>query len=182
LNANCFVLLWCSTVTFATAADCFLTGNLLAVLIPVPGGEMVWQAHCPLDVFQQKGLSFDPVTGEARASSHASMTDDADHLSTNDVSSSSSSSSSSIKERALKAFDTFPDAFLNVMRATPADAITQHGLYQRTVEQIPEESWGSGMVTLTGGELSKVHCWHDQVFMDAPILLQLGTAEGFPRC
>eukprot|EP00775_Hariotina_reticulata_P007830 gene7830-8027_t len=126
-------------------------GKLLAVLIPVPGGEMVWQAHCPLDVFQQKGLSFDPVTGEAGASSHASVTDDPAALSsTTAVSSTSSKSKTSIKERALKAFDTFPDAFLEVVRATPAHAITEHGLYQRTPEQIPDDSWGSGMVTLVG--------------------------------
>lgn len=29
-------------------------------------------------------------------------------------------------------------------------AITEHGLYQRTAESIPEDAWGQGMVTLVG--------------------------------
>lgn len=29
-------------------------------------------------------------------------------------------------------------------------AITEHGLYQRTADSIPEDAWGQGMVTLVG--------------------------------
>lgn len=78
----------------------------LAVLIPVPGGDLVWQCHAPLKVMQEKGLGFDPVKGEA-VSSHSD--------------SSSSGSKQGVKERCLKAFETFPPAFIDVVEATPAE-------------------------------------------------------------
>lgn len=107
----------------------------LAVLIPVPGGDLVWQCHAPLKVMQEKGLGFDPVKGEA-VSSHSDT--------------SSSGSKQGVKERCLKAFETFPPAFLDVVKATSAEAITEHGLYQRTADSIPEDAWGQGRVTLVG--------------------------------
>jgi hypothetical protein len=45
-------------------------GSLLAVLIPVPGGDIVWQGHAPVDRLAEKGIAFDPVSGEG-ASSHS---------------------------------------------------------------------------------------------------------------
>ncbi|KAF6255561.1 hypothetical protein COO60DRAFT_1702741 [Scenedesmus sp. NREL 46B-D3] len=67
------------------------SGAPLAVFIPLPGGDMVWQCHCPMSMMQEKGLAFDPVKGEA-GSSHASN---------------QQSSSSSAKERCLKGLSHF---------------------------------------------------------------------------
>ncbi|WIA35368.1 hypothetical protein OEZ86_003819 [Tetradesmus obliquus] len=111
------------------------SADSLAVFIPLPGGDMVWQCHCPVAVMREKGLQYDPVIGEA-SSSHASNQQ--------------SSSSSSAKERCLKAFESFPAVFREVVEATPEAAITEHGLYQRTLEQIPDGCWGAGNVTLVG--------------------------------
>lgn len=97
---------------------------------------MVWQCHTPLKVMEDKGLSF-TVSDEA-ASSHA------------DSSGSGSTSKASVKERCLKTFEDFPRMFLDVVADTPESAITEHGLYQRTTDQIPDDSWGSGLVTLVG--------------------------------
>jgi hypothetical protein len=87
--------------------------DMLAVLIPVPGGDLVWQCHAPLRVMQEKGLGFDPVKGEA-TSSHA------DNASSS-TGSSSSSSRQGVKERCLKAFEDFPREFTDVVKATPAE-------------------------------------------------------------
>jgi hypothetical protein len=94
---------------------------MLAVLIPVPGGDLVWQCHAPLRNLQEKGLGFDAVKGEA-VSSHGDNT-----VSTSSSSSSSGGSGSGsgsrqgVKERCLKAFESFPPEFTDVVKATPAE-------------------------------------------------------------
>ncbi|KAF8060567.1 Zeaxanthin epoxidase [Scenedesmus sp. PABB004] len=110
-----------------------MPGAVLAVLIPVPGGDAVWQCHCPIDLMRSKGLAFDSAVGEA-ASSHAANARDG---------------GATAKERCLAAFAELPAAFRDVVAATPAESITEHGLYQRTAETIPDV-WGRGMVTLAG--------------------------------
>lgn len=85
------------------------------------------QCHAPMALMQAKGLAFDPATGEA-SSSHAS-----------NASGGSSGSSDTVKARVLRAFADFPSAFLDVVASTPEEAITQHGLYQRPPEQIPDQ-------------------------------------------
>lgn len=45
---------------------------------------------------------------------------------------------------------TLPPTFPFPASPFPALLFPQHGLYQRTPEQIPEGSWGRGMVTLAG--------------------------------
>jgi 2-polyprenyl-6-methoxyphenol hydroxylase-like FAD-dependent oxidoreductase len=119
-------------------------GSILAVLIPVPGDEMVWQCHSPLDILAEKGVVFDPVNGEA-ASSHGDTVSSAPS-----TSSSGRSNAEVIKERCLKVFKSFPEEFSSVVAATPAASITEHGLYQRAPDQIPLSNWGSGPVTLVG--------------------------------
>lgn len=105
------------------------------MLIPVPGGDMVWQCHSPIQHLQDKGLTFDPVAGEA-SSSHAANKR------------SSTGGGGSPKQRCLKAFEDFPAMFRDVVKSTPESAITEHGLYQRTPEQIPDVAWGVGNITL----------------------------------
>ncbi|GBF88144.1 FAD NAD(P)-binding domain-containing protein [Raphidocelis subcapitata] len=119
-------------------------GSLLAVLIPVPGGDLVWQCHAPMSLMRERGLAFDPITGEG-ASSHsegprARASDGA------------AAASDGAKARCLRAFEGFPGLarFLEVVEATPDDVITEHGLYQHLPDQIPQGHWGSGMVTLAG--------------------------------
>jgi 2-polyprenyl-6-methoxyphenol hydroxylase-like FAD-dependent oxidoreductase len=166
-------------------------GDVLAVLIPLPGGDLVWQCHAPIRVLAEKGLSFDPVKGEA-GSSHASN----NTASTGD-SSSSSGSEQTPKERCLQAFAGFPAPFLDMVKATPAAAITEHGLYQRTPEQIPDGSWGAGSVTLAGDaahaayvdgtglalslEDAAVLGWHVQQLGLTPAALRAYEAERIPR-
>jgi salicylate hydroxylase len=118
-------------------------GALLAVLIPVPGGDLVWQCHAPLSRLQEKGISFDPVTGEA-GSSHSDGGGGA--------SASAGAGGESAKARCLKVFEGLAGIgpFMAVVAGTPESAVTEHGLYQRTPDQIPDGSWGDGMVTLAG--------------------------------
>jgi hypothetical protein len=101
-------------------------GALLAVLIPVPGGDLVWQCHAPIDRLRELGVAFDPATGEA-ASSHAESAGGA-----------AAAAGGGAKARCLAAFGGLPGAapFLDVVRATPEGAVTEHGLYQRTPEQV----------------------------------------------
>jgi hypothetical protein len=40
------------------------SADSLAVFIPLPNGDMVWQCHCPISVMQEKGLGYYPVKGE----------------------------------------------------------------------------------------------------------------------
>lgn len=95
--------------------------DMLAVLIPVPGGDLVWQCHAPLRVLQEKGLGFDAVKGEA-VSSHADNTSSSSSGAKGSGSGSSSGGSrKDVKERCLKAFETFPPEFTDVVRATPAE-------------------------------------------------------------
>ncbi|KAI8473272.1 MAG: hypothetical protein J3K34DRAFT_411487 [Monoraphidium minutum] len=109
-------------------------GAQLAVLIPVPGGDMVWQAHAPVSLLQERGIAFDPVTGEA-SSSHAAA-----------------GGAGAAKARCLAALEGVPGLaeFRSVVDATPDASVSEHGLYQRTPEQIPDRAWGAGMVTLAG--------------------------------
>ncbi len=37
-----------------------------------------------------------------------------------------------------------------MVAATPEEQVTEHGLYQRTPDQIPDGSWGRGLVTMAG--------------------------------
>jgi 2-polyprenyl-6-methoxyphenol hydroxylase-like FAD-dependent oxidoreductase len=167
-------------------------GDVLAVLIPLPGGDLVWQCHAPVRVLAEKGLSFDPVSGEA-GSSHASN----NTASTTSSSSSSSSSEQTPKERCLQTFSGFPAAFLDMVEATPAAAITEHGLYQRTPEQIPDGTWGAGPITLAGDaahaayvdgtglalslEDAAVLGWYVQQLGLTPEALRAYEAERIPR-
>ena len=134
------------TKWFVPAANVH-AGSILAVLIPVPGDELVWQCHSPLDILAEKGVDFDPVVGEA-ASSHGEAKATTTTSSSSGVG--SGKSSDMIKERCLKVFSSFPEEFSNILASTPAAAITEHGLYQRAPEQIPLSNWGSGPVTLVG--------------------------------
>jgi 2-polyprenyl-6-methoxyphenol hydroxylase-like FAD-dependent oxidoreductase len=117
-------------------------GALLAVLIPVPGGDMVWQAHAPLSLLRERGVDFNPAVGEG-ASSHAEAAE---------ARAARGGRGQSEKERCLRAFEGFKglEQFLSIVQATPDAQITEHGLYQRTAEQIPEGAWGKGPVTLVG--------------------------------
>ena len=107
--------------------------EMLAVLIPVPGGDLVWQCHAPLRNLQEKGLGFDAVKGEA-VSSHGDNT-----VSTSSTSSSSSSGGSGsgssgrqgVKERCLKAFESFPPEFTDVVKATPAEVGGEVASFER---------------------------------------------------
>jgi hypothetical protein len=51
-------------------------------------------------------------------------------------------------------------------------AITEHGLYQRTADSIPEDAWGQGMVTLVGDAA------HTAYVDGTGLALSLGEAEG----
>jgi hypothetical protein len=64
-----------------------------------------------------------------------------------------SSSSANTKQRCLKVVETLPEQLRQLVAATPGSAISEHGLYQRPPEQIPDERWGCGMVTLVGAAL-----------------------------
>lgn len=83
------------------------------------------QCHAPMALMEAKGLTFEPSTGEA-ASSHASNA-------------TSGGSSGTAKSRVLAAFADFPPAVMDVVASTPDEAITEHGVYQRTPEQIPDQ-------------------------------------------
>ena len=91
------------------------SADQLAVLIPVPGGDLVWQCHAPLRIMQEKGLGFDAVKGEA-TSSHAENTSGS-----SSGSDGSSSNRRGVKARCLKAFESFPAAFLDVVKETPEE-------------------------------------------------------------
>lgn len=94
--------------------------DMLAVLIPVPGGDLVWQCHAPLRVMQEKGLGFDAVKGEA-VSSHADNTSSGAGGSGGKGSGKGSGGRQGVKERCLKAFETFPPEFTDVVKATPPE-------------------------------------------------------------
>jgi hypothetical protein len=95
--------------------------------LPAIGGDLVWQCHAPLRIMQEKGLGFDAVKGEA-ISSHADNTTTTTSGSSSGLpsaaeggSSAGSTSRRDVKARCLKAFETFPPEFLDVVNATPAE-------------------------------------------------------------
>lgn len=81
----------------------------------------MWQCHAPVRIMQEKGLGFDAVKGEA-ISSHADNTATSSSSSAAEGGSSNGSSSRrDVKARCLKAFETFPPEFIDVVTATPAE-------------------------------------------------------------
>ena len=44
----------------------------------------------------------------------------------------------SAKERCLSCFSDYPQEFTDVVRATPAECVTEHGYYRRAHETMPE--------------------------------------------
>lgn len=126
-------------------------GSQLAVLIPVPGGDLVWQCHAPVGLLAERGVPFDAAaateSGGGGASSHFEA-----GTGSSSVGGSGGDGASSAKERCLRVFEGFPGLapFLDVVRATPGAQVTEHPLYQRTPESIPDGAWGRGRVTLAG--------------------------------
>lgn len=93
-------------------------GARLAVLIPVPGGDMVWQTHCPVELMAERGLAYNPVAGEG-ASSHAE----------GGGSGNGAGGGASAKERCIGTLEGIPglEEFLRVVEATPEGQITEVG-------------------------------------------------------
>lgn len=55
-----------------------------------------------------------------------------------------------VLERCLAGMAGYPPELLDIIRATPEGAITEHGYYIRPVDKMPVERWGQGAVTLLG--------------------------------
>lgn len=131
-------------------------GSMLAVLIPVPGGDMVWQCHAPTSLLAARGVPFQPAAGGREgASSHASSGDAAAAAGGapgGGGSPGGGQGQGGARERCLAVFEGMPGLapFLEAVRDTPPGQVTEHGLYQRTPEQIPDHAWGRGPVTLAG--------------------------------
>lgn len=67
----------------------------------------------------------------------------------------------------------FTDTIRQLPQTATNQAITEHGLYQRTPDQIPDDKWGEGMVTLVGDAA------HTAYVDGTGLALSLGEYDGW---
>eukprot|EP00877_Chromochloris_zofingiensis_P014712 jgi/Chrzof1/9495/Cz04g05090.t1 len=123
-----------------------ITNQFFAVLIPVSETDMVWQAHVPISMVRERGIPFNHKADSSVVSAHG---DDSAPKVYNDTIPTDIDLSDA-KSRCLAVFGDSCPLLLDIMKSTPPERVTEHGLYQRTVEMMADSHWGKGMVTLVG--------------------------------
>eukprot|EP00884_Botryococcus_braunii_P014527 jgi/Botrbrau1/23075/Bobra.0243s0016.1 len=104
----------------------------VGLLMPIQDGIMGWSAVAKIEELEACGVDY-RVEGRTRAS--VSFSEEADE---------------SLKERCLRVFGNFAPAFVDVVKDTEDGAVLETGIFHRSAEEIPEDGWGRGHVTLLG--------------------------------
>eukprot|EP00873_Tetraselmis_striata_P024522 jgi/Tetstr1/444786/TSEL_032634.t1 len=101
---------------------------------PIRADTLLLSGNAPVAELELLGLTYDH---ERRATSAVGETNDA--------------KTAAQRELWLQAFAGFPGMLLDAITAIPAGDITEHGLFRRSLENLPEGArWGRGRITLIG--------------------------------
>ncbi|BDA46002.1 probable FAD-dependent urate hydroxylase [Coccomyxa sp. Obi] len=100
-----------------------------AVIFPIDKQHVTFVANAPVEHLDRHGLPF-------KADTSRSVQEDVyqkDNL-----------------QRCLTVFQDFDERLLKVLRDTDPSTVTEHGLYERPPDKMPDEGWCRGNVTIIG--------------------------------